>query len=211
MYFLRHSSPYHDIIESLTVALEVKDRYTAGHSSRVGDMADKACGLTGIRGKERTFIHLAGHLHDIGKIGIPDKILHKDGKLLPHEWEYIKAHPQIGFRILSQSYQLKKIASIVQAHHERWDGKGYPLGLQYDAIPVGARIIALCDSIDAMKSERPYRMPLDDKDCRQEIEKNSGKMYDPVYANCILKNWDKIVSPIYKEQNINSVVQISSI
>lgn len=188
---------YHDIIESLVAALEAKDYYTGGHSTRVADMADMVCKYLKIKKGEKEIIHIAAHLHDIGKIGIPDKILNKEGELLPHEWEQLKSHPEIGFNILSKSRELKKIGLIVLSHHERWDGKGYPKGLKEMSIPLGSRIIAICDSIDAMKSERPYRKPLRDNICKMEIKKNIGLMYDPVIAKCVLDSWENIVHKIY--------------
>ncbi len=95
-------------------------------------------------------IHIAAHLHDIGKIGISDQVLQKPGRLLPHEFAVIQRHPVIGYQVLIQSQRLKKIATIVQHHHERWDGRGYPAGLTAEAIPLGSRIIAVCDAVDAM-------------------------------------------------------------
>lgn len=189
---------YHDIIESLVTALEAKDQYTGGHSSRVADMVDKLCKYLKINKREKELIHIAAHLHDIGKIGIPDKVLNKKGDLLPHEWEQLKSHPEIGFKILSKSKGLKKIGTVVLYHHERWDGKGYPKGLKDINIPLGSRIIAICDSIDAMKSHRPYRKPLPDKVCEMEIKKNIGIMYDPVIASCVIQNWETIVTESYE-------------
>lgn len=183
---------YHDIIESLVAALEAKDNYTSGHSERVAFMTYELSKGLGIKGLELENMHIAAHLHDIGKIGVPDIILNKNGKLLPHEWQYIEMHPKIGFDILSKSKRLKYISKIVLYHHERWDGKGYPEGLAGTSIPIGSRIIAVCDSMDAMTSDRPYRKAMSFEKCMNEIIINSGLMFDPVIVQYIVDNMSKI-------------------
>ncbi len=190
IFKFRERQIYHDIIESLVTALEAKDSYTSGHSERVAFMAHEFGKKLKIKGRELENIHIAAHLHDIGKIGVPDEILNKNGKLLPHEMEYIKMHPKIGFDILSKSSKLKDISKIVLHHHERWDGKGYPSGLVQDAIPFGSRIIAICDSIDAMASDRPYREAMSFERCMEEVIINKGIMFDPVLVNYIENNSD---------------------
>jgi len=184
---------YHDIIDSIFAALSARDSYTANHSIRVADLTQLLCSWLEVEPDEGEIFHMAAHLHDIGKIGISDSILNKLGRLLPEEWEAIKKHPQIGADIIGKSNSLKEISSIVLHHHERWDGLGYPDGLVSTHIPFGARIIAVCDSIDAMKSQRAYRAPLTDDICHDEIMKNIGKMYDPVIADCALKHWDELM------------------
>lgn len=180
---------YHDIIDCLVGALEAKDLYTSGHSRRVADMSYDLAKLLGIRGKELDDIHMAAHVHDIGKIGVPDYILNKAEKLSEHEWAYIKKHPEIGSNILDCSKTLKDISIIVLYHHERWDGGGYPLGLKFTDIPLGSRIISICDSIDAMTSQRAYRKALSWEECRQEIEINSGLQFDPKLVNATNQLW----------------------
>lgn len=190
---------YHDIIESISSAIDARDPYSANHSRRVGDMALLICEKMGLSEEETLEIHIAGHLHDIGRIGIPDTILQKSGKLNNYEWELMKTHPQIGADLLSRYESLKNTAAIILHHHERIDGKGYPFGIKGDEIPLGARIIAVCDSIDAMRSERAYRssMPLDD--VKMEIEYNIGIMYDLDVAIIALKEWDKITAMYEKD------------
>ncbi|MBV7275167.1 HD-GYP domain-containing protein [Clostridiaceae bacterium UIB06] len=188
LFRLRESEIYHDIIDSLVTALEAKDYYTRGHSERVAAMAYEISRKMGIRGIELENIHIAAHLHDIGKIGVPDKVLNKNGKLLSHEWEYMKMHPEIGFDILSKSKKLKRISKIVLYHHERWDGKGYPRGIAGTDIPIGSRIIAVCDSIDAMTSDRPYREAMSFESCINEIFMNKSFMFDPVIVEYIEEN-----------------------
>lgn len=187
---------YHGIIKSLAAALEAKDCYTSGHSKRVAFMTYELSKKLGIKGKELEKIHMAAQLHDIGKIGIPDKILKKDGSLSPQEWEYIKRHSKVGYDILNKSKKLKNISTIVLYHHERWDGKGYPSGLSGVDIPLGFRIIAVCDSIDAMTSERPYRDAMSFEKCINEIIINKGLMFDPVIVEYIEENIDFIRSMV---------------
>ncbi|OBR95092.1 cyclic di-GMP phosphodiesterase response regulator RpfG [Clostridium ragsdalei P11] len=183
-----YKNKYHDISESLVTALEAKDCYTCGHSARVAFMVCELAKKLGIKGKEFEAIHIAAHLHDIGKIGIPDEILNKKGKLMPHEWEYIKAHPKIGYDILSKLRKLKNVGKMVLCHHERWDGKGYPNGLSKFEIPLGSRMISVCDSIDAMTSTRPYRRALNFEKCMNEMYINKGIMFDPLIVDCVLDN-----------------------
>jgi HD-GYP domain-containing protein (c-di-GMP phosphodiesterase class II) len=191
---------YHDIIKCLVGALEAKDLYTRGHSNRVGDMAYELAKHIGIKGEELNTIHIAGHLHDIGKIGVPDKILNKKGKLSESEWKAIKRHPEIGSNILNCSSKLKVISKLVLHHHERWDGKGYPWGLKGKDIPLGSRIIALCDSIDAMTSQRPYRKPIPWEICKMEIRNNKGVQFDPFLVEAMEGLWENWEQKFYGRQ-----------
>ncbi|MCT4566431.1 MAG: HD-GYP domain-containing protein [Maledivibacter sp.] len=181
---------YHDIIQCLVGALEAKDLYTRGHSNRVGDMSYELAKCIGIKGEELNTIHIAGHLHDIGKIGVPDKILNKKGKLSESEWKAIKRHPRIGSDILDCSDTLRVISKLVLHHHERWDGKGYPCGLKGEDIPLGSRIITICDSIDAMISQRAYRKPMSWETCKKEIQDNKGIQFDPFIVESMDVLWE---------------------
>jgi len=176
---------YHDIINCLVGALDAKDIYTAGHAERVGDMSYDLAEKYGVQGKALEFIHIAGHLHDIGKIGISDRILLKKKRLNEEEFRIIKTHPEVGRKILDNSSLLKDVSNIVLHHHERFDGLGYPHGLKGDEIPLGSRVIAICDSIDAMISNRVYRNAFSWEHCKQEIITNAGKMYDPELVDVI--------------------------
>ncbi|MEA4894945.1 MAG: HD-GYP domain-containing protein [Oscillospiraceae bacterium] len=187
---------YHEIIECISGALDAKDPYTAGHSQRVSDMSLIVCGLMDVPCDIAEKVHIAAHLHDIGKIGIPDAILNKEDKLNEWEWEIIKKHPQIGADILSKSAHLAEMKDIVLHHHERYDGLGYPDGLGGEDIPLGARIIALCDSIDAMTSTRRYRKAHSFEYCYGEIERNLSKMYDPIIGKVVLEHWQDIIGGI---------------
>lgn len=132
------------------------------------------------------------HGHDIGKIGVSETILNKPGKLFAHEWSQIQAHPVVGYNILRKSTLLIKIAKIVLYHHERWDGKGYPQGLPGNQIPLGSRIIAVADAVDAMTTDRPYRKPLPWESCYNELQVNKEKQFDPVVVEAaaqLLTKW----------------------
>jgi HD-GYP domain-containing protein (c-di-GMP phosphodiesterase class II) len=181
----------------MVATLEAKDFYTYGHSTRVGDMAYNLGKILGMTESELELIHIAGDLHDIGKIGVPDSVLNKPDKLELDEWELMKKHSNIGYNILSKASTFEYISKIVLHHHERWDGKGYPEGLKEEEIPLASRILAVCDSIDAMKSDRPYRKSISDEICKDEIRKNKGTIYDSNIAECMLDNWEKIVTKLY--------------
>lgn len=190
---------YHEMVECITSALDARDPYTGNHSRRVSDMACFLCQKLGISHEETQEIHISGHLHDIGKIGVPDRVLLKPGKLNDEEWELMKKHPEIGADILSKSPHFSRIAAIILHHHERWDGKGYPFGAKGTEIPIGARIIAVCDSIDAMASARAYRKALPLDVVKSEIEKNIGIMYDPKIAQMALDNWEELTKEYVQE------------
>ncbi len=198
---------YHEIIDCITCALDARDPYTAGHSERVSNMALRVCQLIGLKKPDIEKIHIAAHLHDIGKIGIPDAILNKEGRLTDEEFAYIKKHPVIGANILGRSHRLSELSDIVLMHHERYDGKGYPLGKSGVDIPIGARIIAICDSIDAITSNRCYRKAHSFTYCYEEIEKNLGKMYDPIVGRYVLDNWEEIIN-MQKEAVATTVIEL---
>lgn len=183
---------FHELLVGIVAAMEARDQYTATHSSRVADIAEQLCLWMDLSEMEIEQIHLAAHVHDIGKIGIPDSILCKPGKLTDDEWVIMKEHPVIGYNILRQVRGFEKVAHIIRHHHERWDGSGYPDRLFEVEIPLGARIIALADSVDAMMSSRKYREAITMAQCRAEIEKNSGKMYDARIADVLLSHWNVI-------------------
>ena len=185
----------HEIIECIMAALDAKSPYTAGHSKSVSDMVEIFCRLLGLN----RMMHIVAHLHDIGKIGIGDAILNKEGKLDEQEWKMMKTHPQIDANILDKSHLLAPFSKIVLHHHERFDDKGYSYGLKGKEIPLGSRIIALCDSIDAMSSKRNYRDIQSFDFCYHEIEKNLGKMYDPQIGQAVLDHW-----PLFEQYILKS-------
>ena len=122
---------------------------------------------------------MSGLLHDIGKIAIDENILNKPGKLTDEEWEEVKRHPEIGYRILSTVNDMSEMAGYVLAHHEKWNGTGYPKGLKGEEIPLQSRIITIADSYDAMTSERSYRNALSEEDAIEELKVNAGIQFDP--------------------------------
>lgn len=189
-----HLLQYHDLIESIVSALDARDTYTASHSNRVADMVLVLAAALGLDADETALIHIAAHLHDIGKIAVPDAVLRKTGPLTADEWQEMRRHPVTGYNILRRVADFQDIAVLVLHHHERWDGRGYPDGLSGTDIPLGSRIIAVADSIDAMMSSRSYRAAMTGAACRCEIEKNSGIMYDPRVASAALAHWDTLIS-----------------
>lgn len=189
---------YHELAECIASALDARDPYTGDHSRRVSDMACFLSQKLGLSDGEAMEIHIAAHLHDIGKIGIRDSVLCKEGRLTDEEWAQMKRHPGIGADILKKCSGFARISAIILHHHERYDGKGYPFGASGEEIPLGARIIAVCDSIDAMLSTRSYRKAMELSQCRAEIERNIGVMYDPVVAELALKHWEEITA-VYRK------------
>ena len=163
-------------IETLVATVEAKDIYTYGHSARVSKLARLTAQRLGRPKGEVEQIKIAGLLHDIGKIGIPESILQKPSRLTDEEWAYVRSHPQIGESIIRQmgSERLAEVQRLVRHHHERLDGTGYPDGLAAEAIPYGARVLAVADSYDAMTSNRPYRTPFTAEEAIAELRLGAG-------------------------------------
>jgi putative two-component system response regulator len=178
-----------EILERLAMTGEYRDYKTGEHTRRVGSIAAALAKVTGASPREVKLIRLAAPLHDIGKVGIPDSILLKSGKLESAEWDVMRLHTKIGARILSGSrHELLKIAStIAMAHHEWWDGTGYPDGLVGVAIPYEARIVAIVDLFDALTSERPYKRAWPVELVLAEIKQQSGKHFDPDLVRAFLE------------------------
>ena len=166
-------------LEALVTALDARECETGNHSQRVVRTTLAIADRMGIFGEEREHIARGALLHDIGKIGVPDHVLLKPGKLTEQEWADMRKHPEIGARILSGIQFLEPAAEIVLAHQERWDGLGYPRGLKGEEIPIGARIFAVADALDAITSDRPYRRGRDLAYAREEIGRYSGTQFDP--------------------------------
>lgn len=185
---------YHNLIDGIVAAIEARDPYTSYHSLCVAGMTEKISEKLSITEEQAVEFHIAAHLHDLGKIGIDDSVLRKEGPLNAEEWNRIKEHPVIGYNILMKIDSFAEIAKIVLHHHERWDGKGYPDGCAQENIPLGARIIAVADSIDAMMSDRAYRRGMKPELCRAEIEHNAGIMYDPAVVSATMEHWKEIIN-----------------
>src|SRR5262245_10163625 len=167
------------VVRALTSAIDAKDQYTCGHSDRVARIAVRLAKELGCDADMLHTLYMAGLLHDIGKIGIDDAVLRKPGKLTDAEFERIKQHPELGYRILADIAQLADVLPAVLHHHEQWDGKGYPFRLAGEQIPLIARIVAVADAYDAMTGDRPYRpgMPVDRVD--QIFKNGAGQQWDP--------------------------------
>jgi putative nucleotidyltransferase with HDIG domain len=166
-------------VGALANAIEARDPYTRGHTDRVSRMALVLCEAMGWNRERLRVAKMGSLLHDIGKIGVPDSILLKPGRLEPAEMERMRAHPTIGAMILQGIDELKPAVPFVVAHHERWDGRGYPKGLAAEQIPIEGRILAIADSFDAMTSARPYRAPLALDEAAAEIRRCAGTQFDP--------------------------------
>jgi HD-GYP domain-containing protein (c-di-GMP phosphodiesterase class II) len=180
---------YETTLEGWAKTLELRDRETEGHSQRVMDLATRLSRKLGVEEDELVHIQRGAVLHDIGKMGIPDNILLKEGTLTEKEWEVMRKHPEFAFNMLSTIPFLKKASDIPYCHHEKWDGTGYPRGLKGEEIPLGARIFALVDVWDALRSDRPYRKAWTDSDARDYITKQSGMHFDPI----VVKAFDEIM------------------
>jgi diguanylate cyclase (GGDEF)-like protein len=156
------------------------------HSSQVAELAARVARRMGLRGEAVDEVSVAAQLHDIGKVGIPDAILNKASPLSESEWKFIRNHTILGERILHGAPALRPVARLVRASHERWDGAGYPDRLRSDEIPLGARIVSVCDAYEAMTGERPYRTALSTQTARQELRRCSGRQFDPAVVDAFL-------------------------
>jgi HD-GYP domain-containing protein (c-di-GMP phosphodiesterase class II) len=179
------------LLHSLVSAVDAKDAYTCGHSERVALMARELAVTAAVPSHiiERTY--MAGLLHDVGKIGVPEAVLQKPGKLTDEEFTLMKQHPEIGGRILRDVKQLEDVLPGVLHHHERYDGRGYPAKLAGEAIPLLGRIICLADCFDAMTSNRTYRRALPFEVAMMEIQKGAGSQFDPALADAFIRIGEK--------------------
>ena len=170
---------YDKTIEGWSRAMDLRDKETEGHTRRVTQLTLKVAGLFGIKGEELTHIQRGALLHDMGKLGIPDAILHKPDKLNDEEWELMRQHPQMAYEMLHPIEYLHPALDIPYCHHEKWDGSGYPRGLRGEEIPLPARIFAVVDVWDALTSDRPYRAAWSKEKTLELIQEQSGKHFDP--------------------------------
>ena len=197
---------YMESIQTVRYTVEAKDTYTRGHSDRVSEYSVLIGEKLGLSEEDIRRLRIGGLFHDVGKIGVPDRILQKDAKLTDEEYSEIKNHPAIGAQILSTASIFQDIIPIVKHHHERFDGRGYPGQLKGDEIPFLARIAAVADAFDAMTSKRVYRNSLAMDIVIEEIEKNKGTQFDPKVADAfleILRNEPNKIEEIrekYKEE-----------
>jgi putative two-component system response regulator len=175
------------VVHSLADAIDAKDAYTKGHSGRVADYSREIAKRFGYSAERQEEIYMMGLLHDVGKIGVPDEVINKPGKLTDEEFAKIKTHPGRGARILENIKEMPKLATGARWHHERYDGRGYPDGLAGENIPEEARIIAVADAYDAMTSHRSYRDVIPQEVVKGELEKGSGTQFDPQFAAIMLE------------------------
>jgi HD-GYP domain-containing protein (c-di-GMP phosphodiesterase class II) len=202
--FLENAGLYDDLnamfmgtLEALTASIDAKDRYTCGHSQRVAHLTQQLARAVGLDEHTVGRCRIAGLVHDVGKIGVPEGVLLKPGRLTVEEFALIQKHPEIGHRILKDIPQLSDVLPGVLYHHERWDGRGYPHGLAGEAIPLVARLIGLVDAFDAMSTSRVYRSSLTRPEVLAEIVKCSGSQFDPelsrVFVRLDFSEFDQLV------------------
>jgi HD-GYP domain-containing protein (c-di-GMP phosphodiesterase class II) len=212
--FLENAMLYDDVhglmmglMHSLTSAVDAKDAYTHGHSERVAALGRALTIEAGLGEPLAERVYMAGLLHDVGKIGVPESVLHKTGRLTPEEFEQMKKHPQIGARILADVKQVRDLIPGVLHHHERYDGNGYPHGLAGENIPEMGRIICLADCFDAMTSNRTYRKAMPLEVALTEIRRCSGTQFDPGLAEAFLRigaaRLRELVMPAQRQERIS--------
>ncbi len=175
------------MLSMLTRAIEARDPYTRGHSSRVTDMAEAVARALGWSEERIASLRVGGPLHDIGKLAVSDEVLCKEGRLDDDELAQIREHPKIGAKLLLRVTALREAIPYVLYHHERWDGTGYPSGKRGEEIPVEARVLAIADAFDAMTSDRPYRDALSREEALAEVERCAGTQFDPKIARVFLE------------------------
>jgi response regulator RpfG family c-di-GMP phosphodiesterase len=188
-----------ETLRSLIRALDAREQETAGHSHRVALWTLHFALVAGVPEEQLLDIHRGALLHDVGKIGIPDPILLKRGELTEDEWTVMRTHPRIGFEILSQAEHLRAASVIPFSHHERWGGGGYPRGLSGEEIPLGARLFAIVDVYDALRSERPYKKALDHTKSIALVRRAAGSHLDPKLVETFValpeETWTRLTSP----------------
>ena len=175
------------IAETLINAMEAKDLYLRGHSQRVAELAGHLAEEMGLDEVMCEDLRVAGRLHDVGKIGIREDILNKPGRLTTEEYDHVKRHVQIGLDILAPLFHIAKPLKYIEHHHEHWNGAGYPLGLASEAIPLGARILCVADTFDALTSKRAYRAPLEPLDALDHLSVDVGKQFDPSVYDALVR------------------------
>jgi putative two-component system response regulator len=182
---------YGATIEGWSHAMDLRDRETEGHSRRVTELTLQLAKAFGMSDEQLTHIRHGALLHDMGKLGVPDSILHKPDKLTPEEWDIMRKHPQFAYDMLYPIEYLRMALDIPFCHHEKWDGTGYPRGLKNNEIPLAARIFAVVDVWDALISDRYYRPAWKNEDALAYIRQQSGTHFDPQIVDLFLKFMDK--------------------
>lgn len=188
-------SRYKATIEALSTALTARDGYTGAHSQETLWLVTAICEELRLTSNACEYVADVALLHDIGKIGIPNDILHEPGKLNDEQWEVMKQHPVIGERIVVTVPGLEEVARAIRHEHERWDGGGYPDGLKSGEIPLASRIVLVCDAFHAMTSDRPYRNAMSVDEARLELSRNAGTQFDPTVVGALLHVLDRREPP----------------
>jgi putative two-component system response regulator len=183
----RLEESYLATVKTLAFVVEAKDTHTRSHLDRAHDYAVALAQRVAPELAADQTLRYGFFLHDIGKIGIPERILSKPGPLTDEEWAIMRTHPLLGAQILSPVTFLHPALPVVEAHHEKWDGSGYPRGLRGEQIPLGARIFALVDAFDAMTSDRPYRRALTFEQALEQISRAAGTQFDPEVVRCFVE------------------------
>lgn len=178
---------YEATIEGWSRAMDLRDKETEGHSQRVTTLTAQLAADFGMNNEQLLHIRRGALLHDIGKLGVPDSILHKSDKLTDEEWVIMRKHPQFAYDMLHSVEYLRPTLDILYCHHEKWDGTGYPRGLKGEEIPIAARIFAIVDVWDALRSDRPYRPAWKKEDALSYIREQSGKHFDPKVVELFFK------------------------
>lgn len=175
------------LLEGMADAVDLRDPYTGGHSRQVAELVAKALRELNVFGLEAELITSAARVHDIGKIALPDEILNKEGKLTPDEWKIMQSHPGHGAELLARYPDFARGAEFVRAHHERWDGTGYPRGLKGTDIPFGGRVIAVADAYHAMTSDRPYRRAMPTEQAVLILRAGRSAQWDPSIVDAFIR------------------------
>ncbi|MDD4159486.1 MAG: diguanylate cyclase [Synergistaceae bacterium] len=186
--FFSQQSSYSETLSFIMTAICEKSPETGKHAERLVELATRVGRKMNLMENDIGELQLLAILHDIGKVGIDDKILNKPGKLTAEEWRVMKKHPEIGYRIAKASSKLTRIADYILCHHERWDGKGYPKGLKGENIPLLSRILSVADAYDAMTEDRIYRKAMSKNDAIEEIRRNAGSQFNPTVANIFIES-----------------------
>lgn len=186
-------------VRALVSAIDAKDQYTCGHSARVSELAESLALDLGMSASEAETVRMSGLLHDIGKIGVSDAVLRKPGRLNDAEFDEIKKHPELGYRILCGVKQFAAILPGVRFHHESWDGRGYPQGLSGENIPMIARVLAVADAFDAMTSTRPYRNGMPIEQVEKIFNDGSGKQWDASIVDLLLKDRQRMLKIMHHQ------------
>jgi HD-GYP domain-containing protein (c-di-GMP phosphodiesterase class II) len=180
---------YHQALTHLIQAVNEHDTYTGGHSCRVADYTAALGRILRLPRADVAFLRQAGLVHDIGKIGIPDKVLKKNGRLTDEELHLVRLHPILGASILSRFPNMERMIPVVLHHHERWDGRGYPSGVSGLDIPRESRAIFVADAFDAMTTDRPYGEILSTEEALGELRRCSGEQFDPQLVDAMHEAW----------------------